>query len=63
VRAAFRAALPLDEATWVRGRGIALAAGLSAYPAYAATNPHVAEATTRQITATLTTRPALPGSP
>lgn len=62
-RAAFRAALPLDEATWVRGRGISLAAGLSAYTAYAATNPRVAEATTRQIAAALATEPARPESP
>jgi aminoglycoside phosphotransferase (APT) family kinase protein len=52
-RAAFRAALPLDEQTWVRGRGIALAAGLSAYTAYAATDRRIAAATTRQISAAL----------
>ncbi|MFI6297336.1 aminoglycoside phosphotransferase family protein [Nonomuraea sp. NPDC050790] len=53
-RAAFRAALDLDEATWLRGRGWALATGLNAYTAYAAVNPRVAEQTTRQITQALT---------
>jgi aminoglycoside phosphotransferase (APT) family kinase protein len=52
-RAAFRAALGVDDATWARGRGRALAAGLNAYTSYAAANPHIAAATTRQITATL----------
>jgi aminoglycoside phosphotransferase (APT) family kinase protein len=52
-RAVFRAALGVDEATWTRGRGWALATGLSAYTAYAATDPRVAAQTTRQITEAL----------
>ncbi|MFE7625378.1 aminoglycoside phosphotransferase family protein [Streptomyces sp. NPDC057509] len=48
-RAAFRAALDVDDATWARGRGWALATGLNAYTSYAAVNPRVAEQTTRQI--------------
>ncbi|MGR3931493.1 aminoglycoside phosphotransferase family protein [Streptomyces sp. BRA346] len=53
-RATFRAALGVDDATWVRGRGWALATGLNAYTSYAAVNPRVAAQTTRQITAALT---------
>ncbi|RMI34608.1 aminoglycoside phosphotransferase family protein [Streptomyces triticirhizae] len=45
----FRAASGLDDATWLRGRGWALATGLNAYHSYAATRPDVARATTRQI--------------
>ncbi|MGW2155955.1 aminoglycoside phosphotransferase family protein [Nonomuraea sp. NPDC001699] len=52
-RAAFRAALGVDEATWTRGRGWALATGLNAYTAYAAVDPRVAAQTTRQITEAL----------
>jgi len=52
-RATFRAALDVDDATWTRGRGWALATGLNAYVAYAAVNPHVAAQTTRQITQAL----------
>ncbi|NRQ31603.1 aminoglycoside phosphotransferase family protein [Nonomuraea sp. NN258] len=52
-RAAFRAALDVDDATWTRGRGWALATGLNAYTAYAAVNPRVAAQTTRQITEAL----------
>ncbi|MEU7235581.1 aminoglycoside phosphotransferase family protein [Streptomyces chrestomyceticus] len=52
-RAVFRSALGVDEATWLRGRGWALATGLNAYVAYAATEPRVAAQTTRQITAAL----------
>ncbi|HEX9999350.1 MAG TPA: aminoglycoside phosphotransferase family protein, partial [Actinoplanes sp.] len=48
-RAAFRAALDVDDATWVRGRGWALATGLNAYCSYAATDTRVAAQTTRQI--------------
>ncbi len=48
-RAAFRAALDVDDATWARGRGWALATGLNAYISYAAVNPRVAAQTTRQI--------------
>ncbi|MGH4035812.1 aminoglycoside phosphotransferase family protein [Actinomycetota bacterium Odt1-20B] len=52
-REVFRAALDVDDATWERGRGWALATGLNAYTAYAAVNPRVAEQTTRQITQAL----------
>jgi len=48
-RAVFRAALGLDEAAWVRGRGWALAGGVTAYAAYAAIEPRVAAQTRRQI--------------
>ncbi|MFD5562744.1 aminoglycoside phosphotransferase family protein [Kitasatospora griseola] len=48
-RTAFRTALGVDEATWLRGRGWALATGLNAYTHYAAVNPRVAAQTTRQI--------------
>lgn len=52
-RAAFRAMLGVDDATWTRGRGWALAAGLNAYTSYAAVHPRVAAQTTRQITEAL----------
>ncbi|MGW8635380.1 aminoglycoside phosphotransferase family protein [Streptomyces sp. NPDC055793] len=52
-RAAFRDALGVDDATWMRGRGWALATGLNAYTYYAAVNPRVAAQTTRQITQAL----------
>ena len=49
-RATFRAALGVDDASWTRGRGWALATGLNAYVSYAAVNPRIAANTTRQIT-------------
>ncbi|WP_318307649.1 aminoglycoside phosphotransferase family protein [Amycolatopsis solani] len=52
-RATFRAALEVDDATWTRGRGWALATGLTAYTTYAAVDPRVAAQTTRQITQAL----------
>ncbi|MBA2811397.1 aminoglycoside phosphotransferase family protein [Streptomyces sp. KM273126] len=52
-RDAFRTALGVDDATWTRGRGWALATGLNAYTSYAAVNPRVATQTTRQITEAL----------
>jgi aminoglycoside phosphotransferase (APT) family kinase protein len=52
-RAVFRAELGCDDATWARGRGWALATGLNAYTAYAATRPRVAKATRRQIAAAI----------
>ncbi|MEU4221522.1 aminoglycoside phosphotransferase family protein [Actinoplanes sp. NPDC026623] len=52
-RAAFRAALGVDDAMWARGRGWALTTGLNAYCSYAATDARVAAQTTRQITETL----------
>ncbi|MEU4175967.1 aminoglycoside phosphotransferase family protein [Streptomyces sp. NPDC026589] len=52
-RAVFRDTLGVDDATWTRGRGWALATGLNAYTSYAAVNPRVAAQTTRQITEAL----------
>ncbi|GAB3745519.1 aminoglycoside phosphotransferase family protein [Amycolatopsis oliviviridis] len=52
-RATFRAALEVDDATWTRGRGWALATGLNAYVNYAAVDSRVAAQTTRQITQAL----------
>jgi aminoglycoside phosphotransferase (APT) family kinase protein len=52
-RAVFREALGVDDATWARGRGWALASGLNAYCSYAATDQRVAAQTTRQIVQTL----------
>jgi aminoglycoside phosphotransferase (APT) family kinase protein len=52
-RTAFRAVLGVDDATWTRGRGWALATGLNADASYAAVNPRVAAQTTRQITEAL----------
>lgn len=42
---------PLDDATWQRARAWALTTGLTAYTAYAATDPRIKKATTRQILA------------
>ena len=44
-RATFRAALDVDAATWTRGRGWALATGLTACVFYAAVSPRVAAQT------------------
>jgi aminoglycoside phosphotransferase (APT) family kinase protein len=52
-RRTFRTALEVDDATWARGRGWALATGLNAYVTYAAVNPRVAAQATRQITEAL----------
>ncbi|WP_282796355.1 aminoglycoside phosphotransferase family protein [Streptomyces sp. CC224B] len=52
-RAVFREALDADDATWLRGRGWALATGLNAYTAYAAVSPRVAAQTARQISQAL----------
>jgi aminoglycoside phosphotransferase (APT) family kinase protein len=41
-RDVFRAALPVDDATWARGRGWALSVGLIALPYYQSTNPVLA---------------------
>jgi aminoglycoside phosphotransferase (APT) family kinase protein len=41
-RGVFRAALPVDDATWARGRGWALSVGLIALPYYQHTNPVLA---------------------
>jgi hypothetical protein len=53
-RTVFRAALGVDDATWARGRGWALATGLNAYCSYAASDARVAAQSTRQITEALT---------
>ncbi len=42
-REAFRAALQVDDATWMRGRGWALSVGVIALPYYQNTNPGFAE--------------------
>lgn len=52
-RRVFREALEVDDATWLRGRGWALATGLNAYTSYAAVSPRVAAQTTRQISQAL----------
>lgn len=52
-RETFRAALGVDETTWTRGRGWALATGLNAYVCHAAVDARVAAQTTRQITQAL----------
>lgn len=41
-RGVFRAALPVDDAAWARGRGWALSVGLIALPYYQSTNPILA---------------------
>jgi len=45
----FRAALPVDDATWARGRGWALSVGLIALPYYQSTNPVLAGISRRAI--------------
>ncbi|MFB6948114.1 aminoglycoside phosphotransferase family protein [Streptomyces niveus] len=52
-RPVFRAALGVDDATWARGRGFALATGLNAYTHHGATDPRVAAQTRRQIDQTI----------
>jgi aminoglycoside phosphotransferase (APT) family kinase protein len=52
-RAALRAALVVDEATWARGRGWALSFGLIAVPYYHRTNPVLAGVGRRAIAAVL----------
>ncbi|WOX12709.1 aminoglycoside phosphotransferase family protein [Streptomyces sp. N50] len=53
-RPLFRTALALDDATWTRGMGWALTTALNAYTRVAATEPHVARQSTRQLTEVLT---------
>ncbi len=48
-RDVFRAALPVDDATWARGRGWALSVGLIALPYYQGTNPVLAGIARRAI--------------
>ncbi|MFF8771432.1 aminoglycoside phosphotransferase family protein [Kitasatospora sp. NPDC015120] len=62
-RAAFRAALGVDDAAWLRGRGWALTTGLNAYTHYAATHPRIARATRHQIEAALSEPDHLPKEP
>ncbi|MBF6591265.1 MAG: aminoglycoside phosphotransferase family protein [Ktedonobacterales bacterium] len=45
----FRAALPVDDATWARGRGWALSIGLIALPYYQNTSPVIAASARRTI--------------
>ena len=48
-REAFQARLPVDAATWARGRGWALSVGLIALPYYQNTNPVLAGIARRAI--------------
>jgi len=48
-RDVFRASLPVDAATWARGRGWALSVGLIALPYYQSTNPILAGISRRAI--------------
>ena len=48
-RDVFRAALPVDDAMWARGRGWALSVGLIALPYYQSTNPVLADISRRAI--------------
>jgi len=48
-RDTFRAAMPLDDMTWARGRGWALSFGLIALPYYETTNPELAGIERRSI--------------
>lgn len=48
-RDVFRAALPVDDTTWARGRGWALSVGLIALPYYQSTNPVLADISRRTI--------------
>lgn len=52
-RAAFRAALGVDEATWARGKGWALSVGVIALPYYQTTNPDLAAIARRALEAVL----------
>jgi aminoglycoside phosphotransferase (APT) family kinase protein len=55
-RDVFRAALPVDDATWARGRGWALSVGLIALPYYQRTNPVLAGIARRAIDEAITDR-------
>jgi aminoglycoside phosphotransferase (APT) family kinase protein len=55
-RDAFRAALPVDDATWERGRGWALSTALIAVPYYRVTNPVLAGIGRRAIDEVLSDR-------
>lgn len=53
-RDAFREALDVDDATWMRGRGLALSKGLIALPYYVDTNPGFAKVASYMIEQVLT---------
>ncbi len=55
-RAVLRTALPVDDATWARGRGWALSVGLIALPYYQHTNPALADISRRAIAEVLADR-------
>ena len=57
-RAAFRDRLPVDDATWARGRGWALSFGLIALPYYETTNPVLAGIARRTIAEVIAEREA-----
>lgn len=52
-RAAFRAALAVDEATWVRGRGLALSVAVIYIPYYLESNPHGVTSVSRMLAGAL----------
>jgi aminoglycoside phosphotransferase (APT) family kinase protein len=52
-RAAFRASLDVDDATWARGRGWALSIALVALPYYLETNPAITAASRQAIASVL----------
>ncbi len=52
-RAAYRAALDIDDAAWQRGRGWALAQAIIALPYYVNTNPHMTAVARATLTAVL----------
>lgn len=52
-RAAFRAALDVDEAAWKRGKGWALSTAIIALPYYVNTNPVLAAGARRKLEAVL----------
>jgi len=53
MRDAYRAALAVDDATWVRGRGWALSVALIQLPYYLNTSPAIAANARRAIDAVL----------
>jgi aminoglycoside phosphotransferase (APT) family kinase protein len=53
-REVFRGALPVDDATWARGRGWALSTALIALPYYRDTNPVIVAGARRKIAEVLT---------
>jgi aminoglycoside phosphotransferase (APT) family kinase protein len=55
-RSAFRAALAVDDATWMRGSGWALSFGLIALPYYVDANPVLAEISRRTVSEVLADR-------